>query len=76
MEKYAVVQEISAGSFGTTTLVSSKATKSMYLMKTCDLRHVSKEKRVQLANEVAILKSLDHANIPRYRESFIHQRRA
>lgn len=74
MDKYTVIREISSGSFGTTTLVCSKATNNEYLMKTCDLRHITKEKRVQLANEVTILKSFNHRNIPKYRESFIQQR--
>lgn len=69
-----MVREISEGSFGKTCLVQTKSRKAEYLMKTCDIRHITKDKRLQLVNEVNILKSLDHPNIPKYRESFIQDK--
>ena len=74
MEKYNIIKKISEGSLGVAYLAETKSTKTRFLMKISDIRQLSKEKRIQLVNEVNLLKALSHNNIPRYRESFIHEK--
>ena len=74
MEKYITLRKIGSGASGDALLVQEISSTKIFLMKIINIRKLEKEKRLRCFNEIKILQNLQHANITKYRESFIHSK--
>ena len=72
MDKYISIKSIGEGSFGKAILVQERHSTKLFLMKVIDVRKIDKKSRQKTHNEITHLKSLNHPNIVKYRESFVH----
>jgi serine/threonine protein kinase len=70
MDDYEVIKSIGNGMFGQVFLVKHKIEGKYYAMKKINFRDLSDKDRVNLENEVQVLKDLRHPNIVTYKDSF------
>jgi NIMA (never in mitosis gene a)-related kinase len=69
MQKYEFVRELGSGSFGKVILVRNKRGGEQLAMKEIQLTSLSPDAREKALQEVQLLRSLDHPNIVRLRDS-------
>jgi NIMA (never in mitosis gene a)-related kinase len=70
MQKYEYVKDLGAGSYGKVTLVRNKRDGEQLALKSIELSRLPPEAREKALQEVQLLRSLDHPNIVRLKDSF------
>ena len=71
LDNYVLLKEVGRGASGVVYKAQSKLDSSIYALKKINLKHIQKQKRKDLLQEVRILKSLKHPNILECFGSFI-----
>ena len=70
LNDFVVGKFIGKGAFGSVCLVTRKADKKIYAMKSINIGKLNTEQREASLNEIRILASLNHPNIIGYKEAF------
>jgi NIMA (never in mitosis gene a)-related kinase len=70
MQKYEYVKELGSGSYGKVILVRNKRDGEQLALKSIELSKLPSESRDKALQEVQLLRSLDHPNIVRLKDSF------
>ena len=70
MQKYEIVRELGTGSYGKVLLARNRRTKEQVAIKEIQVANLTPEARDKAMQEVELLRSLDHPNIVRLRDSF------
>jgi len=63
LENYILLKEVGHGANGTVFKAQSKKNNGIYALKKINLKHIQKQRRKDIIQEVSILKSLKHKNI-------------
>ena len=70
MSDFKIEKVLGKGSFGSVYLVTRKADKKIYAIKTVILEKLNKKEQENSVNEVRILASVNHPNVIGYKEAF------
>ena len=70
MQKYEIVRELGTGSYGKVLLAKNRRTNEQVAIKEIQIANLTPEARDKAMQEVELLRSLDHPNIVRLRDSF------
>ena len=73
MEKYEKVQKIGSGTFGMVHLIRRKVDGRYFALKRVPLDKDATDETRAINNEIQVLKSLNHANVVRYWDSFVEK---
>lgn len=73
MEKYEKMQKIGSGTFGMVHLIRRKIDGRNFALKRVPLDKDATEENKAINNEISVLKSLNHANVVRYYDSFVEK---
>ena len=69
-EDYKCVRVLGQGSFGKAYLVERKSDKMQLVMKTNQVKHLSKSERQDIINEAKVMEHVRHPNLVRFYEFF------
>ena len=73
MEKYEKCEKIGSGTYGMVHLIKRKADGRLFALKRVPVERNASQEKLSINNEIKVLKSLNHANVVQYHDSFIEK---
>ena len=73
MDRYEKLDKIGSGTYGMVHLIRRRADGHLFALKRVPVERNATQETISINNEIKVLRSLNHANVVQYHDSFIEK---